>query len=382
MSFMDFFKKSKSTKMTTWQEFGRFNASFQKFGVDVYKSDVVRSCVRPLAEFTSKANARCSDKQLERLLNKNPNIYMTGRDFLYKIRTMYEVNNNVFIYVQRDDRGKPSGFYPVPYSRFDALEYANGLFIRFYPINPSMKEVVLPWEDLAVLRKDYNRSDICGDDNEALLDQLELLNTTNQGISNAVKSTANLRGILKNTKAMLSNDAVRQAKDDFVRDYMNMGNNGGIASLDATQEFIPVSMSPKVVEADQMKEIREDIYRYFGVNDKIVMSQLNSDEIEAFYELKIEPFLVSLSVAIETAVYRGKQLAYDQNFIVYEANKMQFASLSKKIQVFKEVVLYGGMTVNEWRSGCNMSPVEGGDEMIRRLDAAPVQTDEEDNDDE
>ena len=45
--------------------------------------------------------------------------------------------------------------------------------------------------------------------------------------------------------------------------------------------------------------------------------------------------------------------------------------------MFKEVVLYGGMTINEWRLGCNMSPLEGGDERIMRLDAAPVDDSEE-----
>ena len=40
--------------------------------------------------------------------------------------------------------------------------------------------------------------------------------------------------------------------------------------------------------------------------------------------------------------------------------------------MFKEVVLYGGMTINEWRVGCNMPVIEGGDERIMRLDAATV----------
>lgn len=81
-------------------------------------------------------------------------------------------------------------------------------------------------------------------------------------------------------------------------------------------------------------------------------------------------------------VYKGKALAYD-NSIVYEANKLQFASLDKKIKMYKEVVLYGGMTINEWRAACNMPPIDNGDVPIMRLDAAPVNTKEsEDEDDE
>lgn len=372
MSFLDFFRPLKKSTVQKWKELGCYNATFSVFGSDVYNSEVVRSCIRPLAEFSSKATAKCSNKQYEKLLNNRPNVYMNGRDFIYKVRTLTEINNTCFIYIQRDDRAKAIGFYPVPYSYFEAVEYMNGLFIKFYFNGDATREMVLPWEDLAVIRKDYNKSDIAGDSNIAIVNTLELMQTANEGLANAIKSTANLRGILKSTKSMLAPEAIKQMKDSFVKDYMSLSNEGGIAAMDATTEFTPISMSPLTATYEQKKDIREDIYRYFGVNDDIVMSNMDSAKIESFYELKIEPFLVQLSTELTSKVFEGKALAYEQNFIVFEANKLQFASLDKKISMFKEVVLYGGMTINEWRAGCNMSPIEGGDERIMRLDAAPV----------
>lgn len=368
MSFIDIFRPLKKSTVQRWKELGTYQSVFNVFGNDIYKSSLVRSCIRPLAEFSSKAEAKCSDKTLERLLNNRPNMYMSGRDFIYKTRTMLELNNNVFIYIERDDTGKPKSFYPVPSIYFEAVEYANGLFIKFTFGGEAARTLTLPWADLAVLRKDYCRSDIAGEDNTAVLETLELLNTSNQGVANAIKSTANLRGILKSTQSMLAPEAVRKMKDDFVADYMNLNNNGGIAAIDKTTDFIPINMSPVTASYAHIKEFREDIYRYFGVNDKIVMSDMTPDEIEAFYELKIEPFLVKLSTELTSKIYSNKALAYN-NSIVYEADKLQFASLDKKISIFKEVVLYGGMTINEWRAGCNMAPLDGGDVPIRRLDA-------------
>lgn len=371
MGFLDIFRPLKHQTVQRWQELGTYNSVFTVFNGDIYNSEIVRSCIRPLAEFSGKAEARCSDKQVERLLNNRPNLYMNGKDFLQKVRTRLELYNNCFIYIQRDDRNKPIGFYPVPYSSFEALEYANGLFIRFEFSNASNKPLVLPWADLAVVRKDYNKSDFAGDPNTAILDALALDKTTKEGMSNAIRSTANLRGILKSTKAMLAPEDVKRAKDEFVKDYLSLENEGGIASLDSTQEFTPISMSPVVASSEQMKEIRETIYRYFGVNDDIVTCNMTSEKLEAFYEMRIEPFLVRLSEELTSKVYPGKAGAYD-NYIVFEANKLQFASLDKKISVFKEVVLYGGMLINEWRAACNMAPIEGGDEPIRRLDAAQI----------
>jgi len=371
MSFLEFFKPLKKSTVQRWKELGTYQSVFNVFGDDIYKSGIVRACIRPLAEFSSKAEAKCKDKNIEKILNYRPNIYMSGRDFVYKVRTMLELNNNVFIYIERDERGKVIGFYPVPSIYFEAEEYMNGLYIKFTFSGEAARTLTLPWDDLAILRKDYCRSDIAGEDNSAVLRTLELLNTSEQGITNAIKATANLRGILKSTKAMLAPEAIREQKNQFVKDYLSLENEGGIASLDATQEFTPISMSPLTASYEQLKEFREDIYRYFGVNDKVVMSDMKPEEIEAFYEMKIEPFLVKLSTELTSKVYSNKAMSYE-NFIVYEANKLQFASLDKKIQMFKEVVLYGGITTNEWRLACNMAPIEGGDERIMRLDASTV----------
>lgn len=380
MGVLDWFRKPKLNmqKVKTWQELGQFNSQFLTFGVDLYRSDLVRSAVRTIAEHTSKANAVCTDKNIERILNTSPNIYMNGKDFLSKVRTRLELNNTVFIYIMRDDR-RVTGFYPVPYSSFEALEYMNGIFIRF-SFSSGREPIVLPWDDLVPLRKDYNKSDFAGDDNTAILNMLELISTTNQGISNAVRATANLRGILKSTKAMLSPDDVKKQKDEFVKDYLSLENEGGIASLDSTQEFTPISMNPTITGWETMKEFRENVYRYFGVNDSIIMNDYTESQLEAFYEGKIEPFLVALSLELTRKCFTERERALGAR-IVYEANKLQFASMTTKISVFKEVVLYGGMTINEWRNGCNLAPIDGGDVPIRRLDAAEIDTSEEETTD-
>ena len=326
MGFLDFFKPLKSLKQAKWKELGAYTAQFYPFGNDMYKSDIVRSCIRPLAEHTSKANAVCTNKAIERILNMSPNMYMNGKDFLYKTRTLLELRNTVFIYIDRDDKGAVKGFYPVPYSMFEGIEYGNRLYIKFYFEGELAREIVLPWADLVVLRKDYNRKDIAGDDNTPIIQTLELISTTNQGIANAVKATANLRGILKSTKAMLKREDIQRMKEEFVSDYMSLNNEGGIASLDATQEFTPIEMKPSVTNAETIKEFREDVYRYFGINDAIITSNYN-----------------------------------------YASNKTKLEMVA--------LVDRGALTPNEWRAMFNLPPVDGGDVPIRRLDTAP--TDEE-----
>ena len=367
MGILDFFKPLKKAMIQRWKELNVYNATFTVFGNDIYNSHIVRSCIRSLADFSAKAEAKCDDERLQNMLNFRPNLYMNGKEFIYKVKTRLELLNTAFIYIERDNRNAVIGLYPVPYSYFEALEYNNGLFIKFYFSGDAVQSLTLPWVDLAVLRKDYNKSDIAGDDNSCIIETLELLHVANQGLANAIKATANLRGILKSTKAMLAPEAIRQAKDEFVKDYLGLENAGGIAALDSTQEFTPIKMEPSTATYEQMKEIRENIYRYFGVNDEFVMGHMKSDILENFYRMKIEPFLVDLSRELTSKIYpNGKKQ------VIYQADQFAFVTLDKKIQLFSTVVLYGGMTINEWRSLFNLGPIEGGDKPVRRLDAAPI----------
>jgi HK97 family phage portal protein len=291
---------------------------------------------------------------------------MNGKDMLAKLRNVLEIKNTAFLYIERDNKNNVVGFYPVPYSTFMAVEYKNGLFIQFQFSGTAANQLTIPWEDLAVLRKDYVKSDISGENNNPLLNTLSVVNTLDAGIQNAVKSTANLRGVLKSTKAMLSPDDVRKQKDQFVADYMNLSNEGGIASLDATQEFTPIQMKPTTATAEEANAYRQRIYRYFGVNEKIIQSDYTESEYDAFFESRIEPFLVALSLELTRKIFSERAISFN-NRVWYESNRLQFASAKTKIAMVA-LVDRGLMTPNEYRELFNMAPYEGGDEFILRLD--------------
>ena len=371
MGFLSFFRPLKSLKQARWRELGAYTAVFSPFGKDIWRSDLVRSCIRAISEHTSKANAVSSKPEIAQLLNTKPNMYMNGKDFLTKIRNWLEVKNTAFIYINREPlTAKVLGFYPVPYESFEGIEAEGELFIKFYFAGNSERQLILPWADLAVMRKDYYSSDIWGDDNRAILEKLDIINTADQGVANAVKSTANLRGILKSTKAMLKREDIKEQQQQFIEDYMNLSNNAGIASLDASMDFQPIKMEPIVADSALVKEYRDDVFRYFGVNDKILMSQYNEDEMEAFYEARIEPFLVALGTELTRKVFTDRELAL-KNYIIYESNRIGYASNKTKLNMI-QLVDRGILTPNELRQVFNMAPYEGGDEYIRRLDTTPT----------
>lgn len=387
------FGGTKQLTTSSWREIGNYTAGFSSFGTDAYANDTVRACIRTLSEQSSKANVKVvrrvsggivpGDLRLQKMIQYRPNLYMNGKDFLAKIRTLLEINNMVFIYVMRDDTGSCIGYYPMPAaSRYESMEYGGMLYIKFYFTGGVV--MTHSWDDLAVLRKDYNTSDLWGDSNNAILTSLNLLTTTNEGMANAIKSTANIRGILKSTKAMLSPDDVKRTKEQFVADYMGLANTSGIASLDATQDFKEINLTPQIANYKTVADLRMNIHQYFGVSPEMILSKANSDEREAFYEGRIEPFLLALGLELTYKTFTDRKQTFG-NEILFEANRMSYMSQQEKIALVA-MVDRGAMTPNEWRESLNLAPIAGGDIPIRRLDTAPTsqtaQTEEDDPDDQ
>ena len=159
-----------------------------------------------------------------------------------------------------------------------------------------------------------------------------------------------------------------------MQDYLSLENSGGIAALDPTMEFIPISMSPVVATFEQMREFRENVYRYFGVNEHIVQGCASDEEMESFYQMRIEPFLVALSLELTRKVFTERELAYGKASIEFTADRLQFASTETKLK-YVAMVDRGAMTPNEWRASLNLPPIDGGDMPIRRLDTAAIEAD-------
>jgi len=358
------FGKPKKLVTSTWQEIGSYQSYFTNYNADIYANEVVRACIRTLAEHTSKANVKvlrdgkAGDQKLQKLIQYRPNFLMNGKDFLYKVRTRLEIDNVSFIYIMRDDLNRVIGLYPMPRATHRALQYNGRMYIEFRFENGNT--MIQSWDDLAVLRKDYNTSDIFGDSNSAISTSLELLNTTSDGMSNAIKSTANLRGILKSTKAMLSDADVKKQKDRFVQDYLDLSNASGIASLDATLDFIPITLQPTIANYKNIEELRNNIYRYFGVNEDAIMSKISGDDWEAFYEARIEPVLLALGLELTNKIFTEREQGFS-NEIIFESNRMQYMSTANKLALVSMVDRMA-MTPNEWREVMNMAPVPWGDE--------------------
>lgn len=349
--------------------------SFTRWGGDAYANDIFRGAVDAIARNAAKLKGshiiqytdhqRASgDCKLNRLLQVRPNPYMSAYDMLYKLVTHYYLYNNSFALLDRDERGIVRAIYPITCTHVDFLsDAANNLYCRFTFNNGQSS--IFSYADIIHLRRAFNSNDLLGDDNTALTPALELAHTQNEGIINSIKAGANIRGILHFTQIM-SPTKLKEEKEAFVADYLAMNNDGGVVATDQKAEYTPIDSKPVILDAEQTKQTREKIYSYLGIGASIVTSSYTEDEFSAFYESVLEPLAVALGMEFTAKIFNDREQAFG-NSVIFESGRLQFTSNATKVQLIKELMPFGLLTVNQALEILNLPSVTDGDRRLQSL---------------
>lgn len=353
---------------------------FYAWNGKLYDSDIVRSCIRPKAKAIGKLTAkhiRDNESGLTinpdvymRFLLEEPNPFMTGQVFQEKMATQLQLNNNAFALIIRNNDGFPVELYPIPASGVDALyDHGGNLLLRCTMRNG--KIFTFDYVDVIHIRQDFNDSDIFGTSPmKALKPLMEIVNTSDQGIVNAIKNSAVIRWLLKFTTNLNDDDRAKRTKE-FAESFLKIDNTAGVAAVDGKMDATQVKPQDYVPNALQMDRTTKRIMNYFGTNPEIVGSTYDENQWNAYYEAEIEPVAVQMSGEYTRKLFTRRERGFG-NSIIFEASSLQYASMTTKMNLY-QAVDRGSMTPNEWRRILgNLAPLPGGDEPIRRLDTQPV----------
>ena len=169
---------------------------------------------------------------------------------------------------------------------------------------------------------------------------------------------------------MRQEDIVKET-EKFADSFLNTESKGtGVAGIDSKATATQVSPNDYVPNAAQMDRTTIRLYNIFGTNEKIVQNKFNEDEWNAYYEGKIEPFLIQLSEEFTRKIFNRRERSFG-NAIIFEASNLQYASMSTKLQLV-QFVDRAMMSPNEVRRILNLGPIEGGDITLLRKDTGVV----------
>lgn len=351
-----------------------------------FKNDAdVRACVDAIARNGAKMHPRHirNNKDgmenlkgnLYRILAKQPNELQNAYQFYYQVITNLELYNDSFIYVQRDaDNNKVTGLYPLDFSEGKLYEYQDKIWVKFK--FGRSKERFVPYDSCIHLTRFVGEDGLFGGSVTPIVKILSMKHIMDEGMINAIKTTQHIRGIVKSTKAMLKPEDVKKMRDQFVTDFIRNGDRSGIGGLDATTDFTPVKLEPTTASDSQIKIIDGKLLSYFGVNENIIQSKYSEDEWNAFYESVLEPIGLQMSLEFSNKIFTPTE-KYFGNEIIFESNRLQYASNSTKIQLLR----FGTniMTQNELREIFNLAPREDGDVILIDQNHSVLEEGEEDN---
>ena len=348
----------------------------------LYKSDIVLSCIEPkvtaVGKMTPKHIRDTSDGKFSvnpdaymRILLSEPNPYMSMQDFTEKMIWQLALNGNAFAYISRDENGFPLGIYPVPAASCEVVREGAALYLRF--IYRDGKENTFSYEDIIHLRGRFISKDILGDSPApALTALMEIAAITDKGLVNAVKNGGAVRWLLKFNNSIRP-EHVKQNTKAFVDDYLSFESETfGAAGVDAKADATQIKPYDYVPNSTVIDRNIKRIFALFATNEKIIESKYNEDEWIAYYESAVENLAIKLSNEFTRKLFTRRQRGFG-NHIIFESSNLQYASMQTKLAL-TQLLDRATMSPNEVRRYFNLAPIAGGDEYMRRLDTAPVET--------
>ena len=360
-------KESQSSKAISdakglFQTLTAYQPIFSNWTGMIYESEIVRSAIDARARHISKLKVEingAANPSLQAKLRLAPNQFQTWTQFLYRVSTILDVNNTAFIVPVFDERMIITGYYPILPANCEIIEYKGEPWLRYQFSNGLIAAV--EFRKCAVLTKHQYWRDFFGDSNAPLAETMQLIHIQNQGIEEAVKNASTFRFMATLGNFAKPEDIANERKRFSAENLASDSNAGGFLLFPNTYKDIKqIDVKPYTVDAEQMKQIHENVYNYFGVNEDILQNKAYGDAWSAFYEGAVEPFAIQFSEVMTKALFSERERAQG-SYLFASANRLQYLSNKDKLEVSAAMADRGIMTRNEIRDIWNLPPVDGGD---------------------
>lgn len=373
MGILDFRKREKIEKAVNeyFKMINGYTPSFTSFEGGLYEMELTRAAIHSFATHVSKlvpVIEGAGNTALERTLQFQPNPLMDTSKYLYRLSTVYMVDNNALIAPLYDEFGKIIGFYPLSLEKCQMVKGDNGKVYVRYELGTGQYGAI-ELEKAGRLTQFQNKNELWGESNQAMMPTLELMHANNEGIIEGVKNSATIRFMAKLAQTLKAKD-IEEERKRLVKDNLTASNNGGVLMFDQKYEDIKqITSTPYTINAAQMNQIKENVFDYFGTNEAILQNKFTSAEWGAYYEGKIEPFAIQMSLVHTNMTFNDREKAFG-NKILFTADKLQYASTAEKVQLVTMLFDRGFISHNDGLNILNLKPIEDGDKRYIRKEYA------------
>ena len=348
----------KQVAAETFQFLRGYTPTFTDFAGEVFESDLIRSALDAYGRHCQKLQINVQGSAKENLRNRlkiQPNAWQTWPQFLYRHAVILLARTNVFTVPVRGEYDEINGIIDVVPERWELVDYQGEPFIRFY-FDKGRRSAVSLWEVGIQTRFQY-KNELFGGGNEALQSTLDLIEMQKQGIKEGIKNGASFRFYATHNNFVKDTDLEKERKRFDEMNFRADKGGGGLLLFPNTYKDVHQAESkPYLPDADQQKQIKENVFDYFAINDEIIQNAAFGDKWLAFYEGAIEPLAIGLSEAVTRMLFSERERQFG-NKVFFTANRLQYMSNADKLTAIQTFADRGLMTRNELREIANLAPL-------------------------
>lgn len=352
-------------KYPIYQTLTGYQPAFTNSSGAVYEDALIRSTIHAAAKHCSKLSVEFTGHGAAGLAKRlrRPNFMQTWGQFLYRARTIYDVDNTCVIVPGFDKYGRVDSLYTVlPSSCTIVGPTDNPMIALRFPTGGFVQMSI--WE-VGILTKFQYRDDFFGSDNKALHQTMQMISIQNQGITEATKSAATYR-FMASLNNFSDPDDVTAKRKEF--DRQNFSGEGGGLLLFPNLFTNPQQIKTDhfVVDDKQMGVIKANVFDYFGSNEDVLQNKCIGDKWNAFYEGEIEPWSIQISDVLSDLFILLGELTGDGR-IMATSNRLQYMSTADKLNFTTQNLDRGVIDVDTAREVWNLPPLPDGKGKILRI---------------
>ncbi len=340
---------------------------FTTFEGGIYEMELTRAAVNSFATHVCKLRPQVKGKgneNIERVLQFRPNSLMDTKKYLYRLATVLTVDNTAFVVPLYDNRmANIVGFYPLDTSKVN-ITSANGVKYLIYDFGLGNRAAI-ELDRTGIMTQFQYHDELFGESNKPMKPTMDMIHANNQGIIEGVKNAAAIRFMGKLAQVLKPAD-IDAERERFIASNLTSKNSNGILLFDQKYEEVKqVTSEPFVVDDKQMGQIKDNVFSYFGTNENIMQNKFTSDEWNAYYEGKIEPFAIEAGLIHTNMLFGDLEIAQG-NEVIFSANRLQYMSNKEQLEMITSLFDRGFLSQNEGREILNMAPIEDGDKYYIR----------------
>ena len=325
----------------------------------VYESELIRASLDAWGRHAAKLKPNVSgsaQKELGNRLKVRPNAFQGWTQFLYQTATVLGARNNVFLVKTRDDYGAPNGIINIIPDSWELVEYQGEPWIRFMLSNNKRRAERLA--ETGIMTRFQYKSELFGENNEALKPVLDLITMQRQGITEGIKNGNSYRFYAKSDNWATDQDIGEEMERFNKFTFGNKKTAGGVLIFPNTYEDIH-EMKPGgyTVDKEQQEHIKTNVFDYFAVNEDILQNKAFGDAWLAFYEGFVEWFSIQLGESVSGMIYTDRERGAYENQVFFTSNRLQYMSNADKLNAVTQLGDRGLATRNELREILNLEPL-------------------------